>query len=162
MAVMMKFAATLALLVLPLASCGGRPQTVKPAAAAPVAPAAATPAAPVAAPVPLAFDVLLFEYDQAEIADAHRDPLRKALDGLLAHAGTSINIEGHCDERGTDEYNLDLGWKRAYAVRDHLKRLGVDEARLFPVSYGRARPAVIGSDESVWRLNRRVEIAVRK
>ena len=140
---------------------GSLPQAVKPPAAAPV-PAAASTAAPAAEPAPLAFDSLLFEYDQAEITPAHREALRKTVDGLLAHAGAAINIEGHCDERGTDEYNLDLGWKRAYAVRDHLARLWIDQARLFPVSYGRARPVVIGSDESVWRLNRRVEFAVRR
>lgn len=160
MAVMMRRTLRLVLLLAPLAGCGARPQAVKPAtppAPVPAAPAAATPAAS-AVPV---FDVLLFEYDQAAVADAHREQLRRAVDALLAHPQLAVNIEGHCDERGTDEYNLDLGWKRAYAIRDHLRRLGIDEARLFPVSYGRARPAVIGSDESVWRLNRRVDLSVR-
>lgn len=155
----------LACLAAPLISCSAGARTVKPAAPA------AAPAAPVAAAVPAVapsgpatatvFETILFEYDQAAIAPDRRDAIRRIADALLAHPTVAITLEGHCDERGTDEYNLDLGWKRAYAVRDALTRLGIGDARLFPVSYGRARPAVIGSDESSWRLNRRVECPVR-
>lgn len=159
MAVMSRRLLTLVLLATPLAACGSRPHAVRsaPPAAVPAS-AAAAASAPAAPP---AFDPILFEYDQAVVTESHRDALRRAVDALLARPNLAVNVEGHCDERGTDEYNLDLGWKRAYAIRDHCTRLGIDEARLFPVSYGRARPAVIGSDESAWRLNRRVEIAIR-
>ena len=70
----------------------------------------------------------------------------------------SINIEGHCDERGTREYNLALGQQRADAVRQFLISQGVDAERLLSVSYGKERPLVWGHDESAWRENRRGEI----
>lgn len=158
---MMRCALRLVLLAVPLAACGAGTRAVKPPVTATVPPPASTTTAAPKAPVAASFDVLLFEYDQSVVAEAHRDALRRMVDALLARPHLAITIEGHCDERGTDEYNLDLGWKRAYAIRDAFRRLGLDEARLYPVSYGRARPAVIGSDESVWRLNRRVEVSVR-
>ena len=68
-------------------------------------------------------------------------------------------MDGHCDERGTEQYNVDLGWKRAYTVRDYLQRQGLDKSRLYPASYGRSRPAVVGTDESAWSKNRRVELS---
>ncbi len=113
-------------------------------------------------PKPFEADKVFFEYNQATILDPGRESLKRAVDQLLARPELKINVEGHTDERGTDEYNIDLGWKRAYAVRDFLKRLGVDEGRLFPISYGRARPLVVGSDESVWSRNRRVELTERQ
>lgn len=115
-----------------------------------------------APPKPLEFDRVFFPYDLAEIDEAGRGSLKKAVELLLERADAAVNVEGHCDERGSDEYNIDLGWKRAYAVRDYLKRMGIDEKRLYPISYGRSRPAVIGSDESAWNRNRRVEITERK
>ena len=117
---------------------------------------------PVKVVAPLAFGKIYFAYNLSNLKTAGRKTLKRAVDHLLARPNAKINIEGHCDERGTDEYNIDLGWKRAYAVRDYLKRLGVDENRMFPTSYGRARPAATGSDESAWSKNRRVEISERK
>jgi len=113
-------------------------------------------------PKPLELDRLYFEYNQAVLREHERAALKRDVDQLLARPEVKINVEGHTDERGTDEYNIDLGWKRAYAVRDFLKKLGVDEARLFPISYSRARPVVVGSDESVWSKNRRVELTERQ
>ena len=116
------------------------------------------------APVPVKpFTVVpaYFEYGMAEIRPDAREALKGAVDQLLARPEVRVTVEGHTDERGTDEYNIDLGWKRAYAVRDYLKRLGVEDARLYPISYGRARPAVVGSDESAWNKNRRVELTER-
>lgn len=113
-------------------------------------------------PKPFEADKLYFDYNMAEIRDAERASLKRVVDQLLARPEIKLNVEGHTDERGTDEYNIDLGWKRAYAVRDYLKRLGVDDGRLFPISYGRARPAVVGSDETVWSRNRRVELTERQ
>ena len=68
-----------------------------------------------------------------------------------------IQIEGHCDERGTQEYNLSLGEKRALAVRDHLIKLGISGDRLLTISYGKERPAATGHDEGAWKQNRRCE-----
>jgi len=130
--------------------------------AAPVAPAPVAPAPVAAQPArPPAFATAYFSYDRAELSDAARAALQHDVDALLAHPELKINVEGHCDERGTEQYNIDLGWKRAYAARDFLKRLGIAEERLFPISYGRSRPAVVGTDESAWSRNRRVEISVR-
>ncbi|MEK7474251.1 MAG: OmpA family protein [Candidatus Coatesbacteria bacterium] len=144
-----------------LAGCATPP--VKPAPEPAPAPAPVVQEAPKPPPPkPLEFDKIYFTYDRAEVPDAARDALKRAADALLERADASVNIEGHCDERGTDEYNIDLGWKRAYAIRDYLKRMGIDEKRMYPISYGRARPAVIGSDESAWSRNRRVEIVERK
>lgn len=70
-----------------------------------------------------------------------------------------ILCEGHCDARGTQEYNLALGEKRALAVRDHMIKLGVAADHLLTVSYGKERPAVEGNDESAWKMNRRVEFS---
>ncbi len=111
---------------------------------------------------PLSFEKVYFDYNRSRIRVAGRDSLKRAVDQLLAQPDVKLSIDGHCDERGSDEYNIDLGWKRAYAVRDYLKRLGVDESRMYPTSYGRARPAVIGSDETTWSKNRRVEISERR
>ena len=66
-----------------------------------------------------------------------------------------MTIEGHCDERGTREYNLALGERRAAAARDYLLAQGVDPARIKVISYGKERPAVLGSNESAWQQNRR-------
>jgi peptidoglycan-associated lipoprotein len=115
-----------------------------------------------AIPKPFEFERIYFGYGTAGINPEYRDRLRRATDLLLARADAEVSIEGNCDERGTDGYNVDLGWKRAYAVRDYLVRMGVDGKRLYPVSYGRSRPAVLGSDESTWSRNRRVEIVERK
>ncbi len=110
----------------------------------------------------LSFDVAYFEYNQATLRSDAKAILKSAVEIILANPEAKINVDGHCDERGTDEYNMDLGWKRAYAVRDYLKRLGIPEKQLYPASYGRSRPAVVGNDESAWSKNRRVELSERK
>ena len=111
---------------------------------------------------PLEFEKSYFRYNDANLSKAAKDTLKKEVDLLLARPETKINVDGHCDERGTDEYNMELGWKRAYAVRDYLKKMGVDNSRLFPASYGRSRPAVVGNEEDIWNKNRRVELSERK
>lgn len=115
-----------------------------------------------AKPEPLTLETVYFAYDDYELSRQAREALKRNVDKLLARPGVKITVDGHCDERGTDAYNLDLGWKRAYSVRDYLKRLGVDDSRIYPNSYGRARPATRGSGESVWSQNRRVESAEKK
>ncbi len=149
-------------------------ETPAPAPAPVAAPAPAPAPEPVPAPVAAApkepekppmrvlhLDNVYFPYGKAELRKPARDLLKQAVDQLLAEPDTKIEIAGHCDERGSDEYNMDLGWKRAYAVRDYMVRMGVATERLFPISYGRARPAVSGSGEDAWSKNRRGELAPR-
>jgi len=136
-----------------MAGCGGPKAAVKPE---PVVKAEPAPVPPIE------FGKSYFQYNTASLSTAAKDALKKDADLLLARPEVKISVDGHCDERGTDEYNMELGWKRAYAARDYLKKMGIDESRLFPASYGRSRPAVIGNDEAIWNKNRRVELSERK
>ena len=80
---------------------------------------------------------------------------------LRDHPNVNVTIEGHCDERGTVEYNQALGEKRALAARDYLVAAGIAAARLDVISYGKERPFATGHDESSWQQNRRANFAVR-
>ncbi len=151
-------------LALSIQSCSSAPPREASTPEAPAVPeASAVPSSPVlpqAAIHPLPppdFPRILFLYDHAGLTPLTKPIIRQVADLLLKHREVVVEIAGHCDERGTDEYNHDLGWKRAYTVRDALRRLGIADERLRPMSYGRARPLVIGNDESAWSLNRRVE-----
>ncbi len=97
-----------------------------------------------------------FDFNKAEIRGDMRDVLRKNAT-LLQEASGTILVEGHADERGSEEYNLALGERRAETVRRYLSALGVPDSKLKVVSYGESRPAVRGHDESAWRWNRRAE-----
>lgn len=94
-----------------------------------------------------------------------RDDARTALDGnarlLRDNPGTRVTVEGHCDERGTVEYNQSLGERRAQAARDYLVAAGIDAGRMDVVSYGKERPFDPGHDESAWAKNRRAHFVVR-
>ena len=137
----MKTSSRLLIVLLAVAGCATAPK--KEIVDTPLPPPADKPA-----PMPsLHLDDIYFETGKADLRPEAKTLLRAAVEQLLAEPDRKIEIAGHCDERGTDEYNLDLGWKRAYAVRDYLVRQGVAENRLFPISYGRARPAVQGSDK---------------
>lgn len=125
------------------------------------APAAPAPEAKPAPMPSLHLDDIYFETGKADLRPEAKTLLKAAVEQLLAEPDRKIEIAGHCDERGSDDYNLDLGWKRAYAVRDYLVRQGIAEDRLFPISYGRARPAVTGTGEAVWEKNRRGEMSPR-
>lgn len=96
-----------------------------------------------------------FEYDSFNLTSQARGALNANADWLKANSGRNVQIEGHCDERGTEEYNLALGDRRAAAVRDYLIGRGVPASQLSTISYGEQRPAVMGSDESAWSQNRR-------
>ncbi|MGD8326033.1 MAG: peptidoglycan-associated lipoprotein Pal [Sphingomonadales bacterium] len=100
-------------------------------------------------------DRVFFAFDSSELTAESRETLRKGADWLRANDAVSLTIEGHCDERGTREYNLALGERRANAVRNYLIALGVSGSRLNTISYGKERPAVLGSTESAWAKNRR-------
>lgn len=100
-------------------------------------------------------DRVLFDFDSAELRPEARGMLDEAAAKLQKMPSCRFMIEGHCDERGTREYNLALGDKRAYTLMTYLAALGVDQTRMETVSYGKERPAVLGSDEDAWAQNRR-------
>ncbi len=103
----------------------------------------------------LDFQTVYFDFDSYEIRSDARPALRSNADKMSAGVGGTVTIEGHCDERGSAEYNLALGERRANAVKRYLVDLGVPSSRLNVVSFGEDRPAVQGHDESAWRYNRR-------
>ena len=100
-------------------------------------------------------DRVFFAYNSAELDSDAQQLLHEQAAWLKQYNETSITIEGHCDERGTREYNLALGEQRAQAVKNWFILLGVDSDRLSTVSYGKERPAVTGSNDEAWRQNRR-------
>jgi peptidoglycan-associated lipoprotein len=98
---------------------------------------------------------VLFDYDQATIRDDARPPLQQNADWLKRWTSTQITVEGHCDERGSAEYNLGLGNRRADAVKQYLVSLGVPEGRILVVSKGKEQPTCMESTEACWQQNRR-------
>ena len=103
---------------------------------------------------------VFFDYDQSSLSDETREKLARNADLLRGQPQFSLTIEGHCDERGTNEYNLALGEQRANAVRDYLASLGVGGDRMRTISYGEERPVCTESDESCWSQNRRAHMVV--
>ena len=103
-----------------------------------------------------------FEFDRATLTDATRSQLGKNADFLKSQDGEDfvITIEGHCDERGTNDYNLALGDRRANSARDYLTSLGISGDRLKTISYGEERPQCEESNEDCWQLNRRAYFRV--
>ena len=99
--------------------------------------------------------LVYFGYDRYDLTSGARSLLQSQAAWLAAHSDAKITVEGHCDERGTREYNLALGDRRANSVKNYLVALGVDPSRIHTVSYGKERPAVTGSGESSWSKNRR-------
>lgn len=126
---------------------------VRPAPAAPAAPRAAVPAA---SPLKDVF----FDFDKSNIRDDQKAGLNENVAWLKANGRVKITVEGHCDERGTAEYNLGLGERRAKAVKDYLVAAGIAADRIATVSYGKERPFVLGHDESAWKWNRRGHFAI--
>jgi len=111
----------------------------------------------------LTFESVYFDFDKSDLSKAARDVLTKNAElALKADAGTKIQVEGHCDERGSAEYNLALGERRAKSSMQYLITLGVKADRLAVISYGKEKPAVQGSDEAAWSKNRRAEFVVAK
>ena len=100
-------------------------------------------------------DRVFFEFDSAELTVDAQATLDAQAAWLQQYSDTQITIEGHADERGTREYNLALGDKRAFAVYTYLAQAGVDTNRMDYVSWGKERPEVVGSDENAWSQNRR-------
>ena len=103
-----------------------------------------------------------FDFDQFTLSSEARGILGNNAKYLQANSGTNVVIEGHCDERGSDEYNLALGESRALAAKNYLVSLGINAKRLSVISYGEEKPAVQGTNEDAWAKNRRAEFkAVR-
>jgi peptidoglycan-associated lipoprotein len=111
----------------------------------------------------MAFEKIYFDFDSYVLSQQARDVLSKNAD-LLKNKDTSlkIQIEGNCDERGSDEYNLALGEKRAKSAFNYLVTLGVPAERLSVISYGKEKPVDPGHDEAAWAKNRRDEFVVIK
>ena len=100
-------------------------------------------------------DRVLFGYDSSDLDDDDRAILNNQTQFLNQNPSLKVTIEGHCDERGTREYNLALGEKRASSVKDYLISLGINSERISVVSYGKERPQVLGSNKAAWSMNRR-------
>ena len=100
-------------------------------------------------------DRVFFGYDSSDLDSDALELLQDQVAWLKQNSGVSVTIEGHCDERGTREYNLALGEKRAQAVKNYLIGLGINPDRESTISYGKERPAVVGSNDGAWAQNRR-------
>ena len=100
-------------------------------------------------------DRVFFDYDKSDIKAEGRQVLQRQADWLKKYSNVTVTVEGHCDERGTREYNLALGERRATAVKKMLVALGVTPNRVSTISYGKERPAVVGSNEAAYAQNRR-------
>ena len=107
------------------------------------------------------FSPAFYDYDSYSLRDDARAALDKNARTLREHPKVAITIEGHCDERGTAEYNQALGERRAQTARDYLTAAGIDASRLNTISYGKERPFANGQDEASWQKNRRAHFVIR-
>ena len=174
----MKRRSQLVLLCLPLfavfvlSGCSKHKEVAEPAP--PAAPVTENPTPPPPAPAPAEptpeqpnktvqdqLADVFFDYDSAELSSSAQSTLDANGKVLNDNASTSLTIEGHCDERGTVEYNLALGDRRAQSAKDYLVRFGVPGTRLSTISYGEERPFADGHDEAAWAQNRRAHFVVR-
>lgn len=154
-------------------ACSSKPKPVaapetKPVAAAPAPVPTQTPVAQVEpkpeAPARISVEELnrkgylkdvFFDFDRYEIRQDQRDTLAKDAAWLRENGTVNFTVEGHCDERGTSQYNMALGERRAESVKDYLVQLGIASSRIQVISYGNERPFVTGHDETAWAQNRR-------
>ena len=118
------------------------------------------PLKPLAKPSLGALQVIHFAYDQHLLSDEARDLIAANAAALKAEGRAIFQLAGHCDERGSDQYNIALGERRAEAVRSYLLELGIDASRMETVSYGEEQPVDAGHDENAWQQNRRVEFVL--
>ena len=130
-----------------LGACGCCEKVVAP-------PPAAPPPPPPVIVLPGLGDVF-YDFDRSELREEAVVQLKTNANWMAANAANNVLIEGHCDERGTSEYNLALGQRRANSARDYIVNLGVAPARLKTVSYGEEKPFVLGHTEEAWAQNRR-------
>ena len=159
-----KFALTLAALAL-LGTSACSKKTVQVPEVEPTSTATATPRQETTAPstseptAPAQLADIYFDYDQSKIRSEAMTVLSSNGKVLMGEIGTQVTLEGHCDERGTVEYNLALGDRRARAAKDYLVSYGVESSRISTISYGEERPAAMGHNESAWAQNRRAHFA---
>jgi len=134
-------------------------QTIPPAAPVTVE-STDTPVASRPDPTPRELQTVYFEYDQWQLREDAQRALRNDAQILQASSGSEVvMVTGHCDERGSEEYNLALGERRAEAVKRYLVDMGIPAARIRTLSYGETHPAVPGSSEAAWSRNRRAELS---
>ena len=153
-------------LALAIAGCSKKKAEAPPATEPPpaTAPAAAdTGSAPETPTTPPSSEALtwqdaFFDFDKSDLREDARNALDSDAKQLRDHGGARVLIEGHCDERGTTEYNLALGERRAGAAKDYLVAAGIDGSRIETISYGEERPFATGSDEAAWAQNRRAHL----
>ena len=100
-------------------------------------------------------DRVFFDYDKSDLKPEARRQIERWAEFMKRNANATITIEGHCDERGTREYNLGLGERRANSAKNFLVSQGIEARRVATISYGKERPAVNGSNEAAWSQNRR-------
>jgi len=105
-------------------------------------------------------DRVFFAFDRSDITPEAQETLARQADWLRRYPNVTVTIEGHCDERGTREYNLALGERRAQAVKNVLVAMGIPASRISTISYGKERPAVVGSSEEAYAQNRRAVTTV--
>jgi peptidoglycan-associated lipoprotein len=148
-----------------LSACSKKaPEALPPAPADTAPPVSSAPTPTPSGPTPgsqadfvasVTADRVFFGTDKSDIDDESRNVLRSQAEWLQRYPQKRITLEGHCDERGTREYNLALGERRANAAKNYLAALGIDPTRITTISYGKERPAAVGSDEASWAQNRR-------
>ncbi len=173
----LRLVVALVLVVVPIAACGSPPPPEVPAPVTDDGAAARARADSIAAAQALAArqaeeraqmaraqevltSVVYFEYDSEQLDAQTEERLRLKAAILRANPALELRVEGHADERGSTEYNLALGQRRAESIRTFLAGYGIPTTRLSTISYGKERPAVPGSTEAAWARNRRGEFAV--
>jgi len=109
-----------------------------------------------------ALEKIYFDFDSSSLSPESRKSLQKNMEIIRKDTSSVVQIEGNCDERGSAEYNLALGEKRAKAAMQYLVTMGIPTERLSVISYGKEHPAVQGSDESAWSKNRRDDFVIKK
>jgi peptidoglycan-associated lipoprotein len=103
----------------------------------------------------LAANTVYFDFDRHTVKASEQSKIEAVAGHLRSNQGDAVEVEGHCDERGTEAYNLSLGERRALAIREYLVNLGIDSQRVHTISYGETHPVDLGHKESAWKKNRR-------
>lgn len=118
---------------------------------------------PAATVAPIQFEIVYFDFDSSNLRQDSKDVLTKNAEAIIKSLpNAKIEVSGHCDDRGSAEYNIALGEHRAKSVQKYLTTLGVKSENLSTISYGKEKPAVTGDDEAAWSKNRRAEFSIIK